>query len=49
MPLDTPLSVTDRLFFSELDRTGSERILRGALAGAVAAHPPESPAARIVA
>ena len=34
MPLDTPLSVTDRLFFSELDRTGSERILRGALAGA---------------
>src|SRR3954470_18105055 len=34
MPLDTPLSITDRLFFAELDRAGSERILRGALAGA---------------
>ena len=34
MPLDTPLSVTDRLFFADLDRAGSERILQGALAGA---------------
>lgn len=34
MPLDTPLSVTDRLFFSELDRAASERVLRGALDGA---------------
>src|SRR3954447_7923987 len=34
MPLDTPLSVTDRLFFAELDRAGSERILKQALNGA---------------
>jgi TldD protein len=34
MPLDTPLSVTDRLFFAELDRAGSERILKEALQGA---------------
>ncbi|TCZ64324.1 metalloprotease TldD [Roseicella aquatilis] len=34
MPLDTPLSVTDRLFFAELDRDASERIVRDALAGA---------------
>ena len=34
MPLDTPLSVTDRLFFAELDRNGSERILKQALDGA---------------
>ncbi|MFC7475909.1 metalloprotease TldD [Dankookia sp. GCM10030260] len=34
MPLDTPLSVTDRLFFAELDRAGSERILKQALDGA---------------
>src|SRR3954447_19004110 len=34
MPLDTPLSVTDRLFFAELDRGGSERILKQALDGA---------------
>jgi TldD protein len=34
MPLDTPLSVTDRLFFAELDRAGSERILKRALDGA---------------
>ncbi|WP_043358944.1 metalloprotease TldD [Belnapia sp. F-4-1] len=36
MPLDTPLSVTDRLFFAEagLDRAGAERLVREALAGA---------------
>ncbi len=34
MPLDTPLATTDRLFWSELDRDGAERILRQALAGA---------------
>jgi len=37
MPLDTPLATTDRLFFDAaggLDRTGAERILREALAGA---------------
>ncbi|SDC97006.1 metalloprotease TldD [Belnapia rosea] len=36
MPLDTPLSVTDRLFFAEegLDRAGAERLVQGALAGA---------------
>jgi len=34
MSLDTPLAVTDRLFFGTLDRTGSERLLRDALAGA---------------
>ncbi|WP_431271227.1 metalloprotease TldD [Dankookia sp. P2] len=34
MPLDTPLSVTDRLFFAELARAGSERILKQALDGA---------------
>ncbi len=30
MPLDTPLSVTDRLFFAEegLDRAGAERQVR---------------------
>lgn len=34
MPLDTPLSVTDRLFFAEMDRAGTERQVREALAGA---------------
>ncbi|HYZ32956.1 MAG TPA: metalloprotease TldD [Crenalkalicoccus sp.] len=34
MPLDTPLAVTDRLFFAELDRAAAERQLRAALAGA---------------
>ncbi|MBX6744691.1 MAG: metalloprotease TldD [Acetobacteraceae bacterium] len=34
MSLDTPLAVTDRLFFGTLDRIGSERLLRDALAGA---------------
>lgn len=34
MSLDTPLSVTDRLFFGTLDRIGSERLMRDALAGA---------------
>jgi TldD protein len=34
MPLDTPLSVTDRLFFGEFDRAGAERTVQGALAGA---------------
>ncbi|MBK1660672.1 metalloprotease TldD [Paracraurococcus ruber] len=34
MPLDSPIAVTDRLFFSELDRAASERILKAALAGA---------------
>ena len=34
MPLDTPLSVTDRLFFAELDQAAAEARLRQALAGA---------------
>jgi TldD protein len=34
MPLDTPLSVTDRLFFADLDRAGAERTVQAALAGA---------------
>ncbi len=34
MPLDTPLAVTDRLFFAALDRAAAERTLRDALAGA---------------
>ncbi|GGC43951.1 peptidase C69 [Siccirubricoccus deserti] len=34
MPLDTPLSVTDRLFFAELDRAAAERRVQAALAGA---------------
>ncbi len=36
MPLDTPLAVTDRLFFAEagLDRGAAEGVLRQALAGA---------------
>jgi TldD protein len=34
MPLDTPLSVTDRLFFADLDRAAAERRVQSALAGA---------------
>ncbi len=34
MPLDTPLSITDRLFFSELDQAAAEQRLREALGGA---------------
>ena len=34
MPLDTPLALTDRLFFADLDRAAAERVLRDALAGA---------------
>ena len=36
MPLDTPLSVTDRLFFADdqLDRAATETLVQGALAGA---------------
>jgi len=34
MPLDTPLSVTDRLFYADLDRAAAERVVQAALAGA---------------
>ncbi|MBX9749138.1 MAG: metalloprotease TldD [Roseococcus sp.] len=34
MPLDTPLAVTDRLFYTELDPAAAERRLREATAGA---------------
>ena len=34
MPLDTPLALTDRLFFAELDRAAAGAVLRDALAGA---------------
>ena len=34
MPLDTPLAVTDRLFFAELDREAAMRVAQDALTGA---------------
>jgi TldD protein len=34
MPLDTPLALTDRLFFTECDRAAVDALLRDALAGA---------------
>ncbi|WP_135465784.1 metalloprotease TldD [Crenalkalicoccus roseus] len=34
MPLDTPLAVTDRLFFAELDQGAARRVVEEALAGA---------------
>lgn len=34
MPLDSPLSLTDRLFFDTLDRAAADAVLRDAVAGA---------------
>ncbi len=34
MPLDTPLALTDRLFFDTLDRAAADAVLRDAVAGA---------------
>lgn len=34
MPLDTPLALTDRLFFDTLDRAAADSVLRDAVAGA---------------
>ena len=34
MPLDTPLAITDRLFFAELDQAATERLVGRELAGA---------------